>query len=308
MAKNLVIVESPTKAKTIEKYLGADYKVLASVGHVRDLPRSDFAIETDGDVHLRYEVPKGSQKVVTQIRKEAKDAERVFLATDLDREGEAIAWHVAEVAGIDTEPTTGSCSPRSPRTRSCGRSSSPGASTARSSTPSRPAARWTGSSATGCRRPCGATSPAASPPAASSRWPCGSSSTARTRSARFVPEEYWSLHGRFAREGKDFEATLHTVDGRRVIEPKKFAEHVEKGTADRYLVVRDESTAQALEQRTRAGADLDGRRRHPPGDQAQPGAAVHHLDPPAGGGAQARVQRQPHDARRPAAVRGHRRR
>ena len=102
MAKNLVIVESPTKAKTIEKYLGPDYKVLASIGHVRDLPRSDFAIDTDGSVALRYEVPTSSTKVVSQIRKAAKEADNVFLATDLDREGEAIAWHVAEVAQIDT--------------------------------------------------------------------------------------------------------------------------------------------------------------------------------------------------------------
>ena len=86
MAKNLVIVESPAKAKTIEKYLGGSYKVLASVGHIRDLPRSDFAVEASSDdVSLRYEVPKGSSKVVTSIRRAAKDAEQVFLATDLDR-------------------------------------------------------------------------------------------------------------------------------------------------------------------------------------------------------------------------------
>src|SRR5688572_30300485 len=103
MAKNLVIVESPAKAKTIEKYLGPDYKVLASYGHIRDLPRSDFAVEiADSTVSLKYEVPKSSAKYVSAIKKEAKQAERVFLATDLDREGEAIAWHVAEVAGVDT--------------------------------------------------------------------------------------------------------------------------------------------------------------------------------------------------------------
>src|SRR5688500_13559837 len=104
MAKNLVIVESPTKAKTIEKYLGKDYKVLASVGHVRDLPRSNFAIEIGdgGDVSLVYEVPKTAAKHVSAIKTAAKSAEHVFLATDLDREGEAIACHVAEVAGLDT--------------------------------------------------------------------------------------------------------------------------------------------------------------------------------------------------------------
>ena len=87
MPKPLVIVESPAKAKTIEKYLGKDYKVLASYGHVRDLPRSDFAVLIDGtSAALKYEVPKSSAKYVSAIRKEAKEAEQVFLATDLDRE------------------------------------------------------------------------------------------------------------------------------------------------------------------------------------------------------------------------------
>ena len=107
MADNLVIVESPAKAKTIERYLGSGYKVLASYGHIRDLPRSDFAIEfTDaGDAELVYEIPESSKKHVAALRKAAKDATSVWLAPDLDREGEAIAWHIAEVLDLDLDDT-----------------------------------------------------------------------------------------------------------------------------------------------------------------------------------------------------------
>lgn len=102
MTKNLVIVESPAKAKTIEKYMGKDYKVLASMGHVRDLPKSEFGIEVDGDVTIKYEALKrqAARKAVAEIRKAAKVAETVWLATDPDREGEAIAWHVAELTKL----------------------------------------------------------------------------------------------------------------------------------------------------------------------------------------------------------------
>ncbi|HET7481320.1 MAG TPA: type I DNA topoisomerase [Actinomycetota bacterium] len=102
MAKNLVVVESPAKAKTIEKYMGKDYKVLASMGHVRDLPKSDFAIECNGSVSIKYEAiaRPTSKKAVSAIRKELKEAEAVWLAPDPDREGEAIAWHIAELLKI----------------------------------------------------------------------------------------------------------------------------------------------------------------------------------------------------------------
>jgi DNA topoisomerase I len=107
VADNLVIVESPAKAKTIERYLGSRYRVLASYGHIRDLPRSDFAIEVDGSdqVHLVYEVPENSKKHVAALRKAAKEASTVWLAPDLDREGEAIAWHIAEVLDLDLDLT-----------------------------------------------------------------------------------------------------------------------------------------------------------------------------------------------------------
>ena len=97
MAKNLLIVESPAKAKTINKYLGKDFLVLASYGHVRDLPGKDGAVNVDDDFAMRYEVQEKNQKHVDAITKAAKDAEAIYLASDPDREGEAIAWHIGEI-------------------------------------------------------------------------------------------------------------------------------------------------------------------------------------------------------------------
>lgn len=103
MAKNVVIVESPAKAKTISKYLGKDYRVLASVGHVRDLPESRIGIDVDNGFEVSYEVNEDKKKVVSAIAKAAKAADAVYLATDYDREGEAIAWHVTEAAKIPSD-------------------------------------------------------------------------------------------------------------------------------------------------------------------------------------------------------------
>lgn len=98
----LVIVESPAKARTIEGYLGKDYKVLASFGHVRDLPKSTLGVDTE-NFDVKYVVPPKAKKNVTLLTKEAKAAEEVILASDEDREGEAIAWHVKEITGIPDE-------------------------------------------------------------------------------------------------------------------------------------------------------------------------------------------------------------
>ena len=109
MSRNLVIVESPAKAKTIERYLGADYKVLASYGHVRDLPenpgKGKFGVDVDHDFEPEYVISEDRRKQVAEISKAARSADMVFLATDLDREGEAIAWHVAEAANVPSERT-----------------------------------------------------------------------------------------------------------------------------------------------------------------------------------------------------------
>ena len=94
--KNLVIVESPAKAKTINKYLGADYKVLASFGHVRDLPSKDGSVKPEEDFFMDYQVNDNSKKHISEIAEEAKLADQILLASDPDREGEAIAWHVIE--------------------------------------------------------------------------------------------------------------------------------------------------------------------------------------------------------------------
>jgi DNA topoisomerase-1 len=97
MAKNLLIVESPAKSKTIEKYLGKDYKVLASYGHIRDLLAKTGAIDTDNDFEMTYVEVERNKKHIDAIVREAKKADTVYLATDLDREGEAISWHVLEI-------------------------------------------------------------------------------------------------------------------------------------------------------------------------------------------------------------------
>ena len=103
MAKNLVIVESPTKAKTLERYLGREFTVKASMGHIRDLPESKIGVDTERNFEPEYVVPDGKRKVVTSLRQAHKRAEELWLATDFDREGEAIAFHLAELLDVDVE-------------------------------------------------------------------------------------------------------------------------------------------------------------------------------------------------------------
>ena len=100
MAKNLVIVESPSKAKTIGKYLGPDYHVLACMGHVRDLNKSTMSVDIENDFTPEYRPLKGKESIISELRSEAKKAERIYLATDPDREGEAISWHLKELLGL----------------------------------------------------------------------------------------------------------------------------------------------------------------------------------------------------------------
>ncbi len=99
MAKSLVVVESPAKAKTINKYLGRDYKVLASMGHVRDLPKSKLGVDVDEGFAPVYEPLATRKKVIAELKSAAKDATDIYIATDPDREGEAIGWHLAEELG-----------------------------------------------------------------------------------------------------------------------------------------------------------------------------------------------------------------
>ena len=104
MQKNLVIVESPAKAKTIEKFLGSDYKVLSSYGHIRDLKKKEFSIDTD-TFTPEYEIPEEKAKLVSELKSQAEKAETVWLASDEDREGEAISWHLYEVLNLKPEHT-----------------------------------------------------------------------------------------------------------------------------------------------------------------------------------------------------------
>ncbi|RKO72885.1 type I DNA topoisomerase [Sphingobacterium puteale] len=105
MAKNLLIVESPAKAKTIEGYLGSDFLVKSSYGHIRDLVKTDDAINTEKNFEQKYEVPSDKKAVVSELKKLAKAAETVWLASDEDREGEAISWHLFETLGLKDEST-----------------------------------------------------------------------------------------------------------------------------------------------------------------------------------------------------------
>ena len=103
MQKNLVIVESPAKAKTIGKFLGRNYKVKASVGHVRDLPKSSLGIDIDNNFEPKYITIRGKGPVIKELKSEAKKADKIFLATDPDREGEAISWHLAHILGLSED-------------------------------------------------------------------------------------------------------------------------------------------------------------------------------------------------------------
>lgn len=105
MQKNLVIVESPAKAKTIEKFLGKDFKVLSSYGHIRDLKRKEFSIDIEKNFKPQYEIPKEKQELVDKLKEEASKTDTVWLASDEDREGEAISWHLYEVLKLKPENT-----------------------------------------------------------------------------------------------------------------------------------------------------------------------------------------------------------
>ncbi|MDR0844303.1 MAG: type I DNA topoisomerase [Tannerella sp.] len=105
MQKNLVIVESPAKAKTIEKFLGKDYKVMSSYGHIRDLKTKEFSIDIENNYAPQYVIPADKKKLVSDLKKASQDATQVLLASDEDREGEAIAWHLSEVLDLDKKNT-----------------------------------------------------------------------------------------------------------------------------------------------------------------------------------------------------------
>ena len=101
MSKYLVIVESPAKSKTIKKFLGSSYKIEASMGHVRDLPKSQLGVDIENDFEPKYITIRGKGDLLAKLRKEPKASDKVFLATDPDREGEAISWHLMHALNLD---------------------------------------------------------------------------------------------------------------------------------------------------------------------------------------------------------------
>ena len=105
MAHYLVIVESPTKVKTIKKFLGSNYTVMASNGHVRDLPKSQLGIDVEHDYEPKYITIRGKGEILAELRKEVKKADKVYLATDPDREGEAISWHLMHALKLENKKT-----------------------------------------------------------------------------------------------------------------------------------------------------------------------------------------------------------
>ena len=99
----LIIVESPTKVKTIKKYLGKEYDVTASMGHIRDLPAARLSVDIKNDFAPKYAIIKGKEKLVKELKGKVAESEEVFLATDPDREGEAISWHLAAILDLDVK-------------------------------------------------------------------------------------------------------------------------------------------------------------------------------------------------------------
>ena len=307
MAENLVIVESPAKAKTIERYLGSAYTVLASYGHVRDLPRSDFAIDVHdgGGCELRYEVPEKSKKHVAALKKAAKDATTVWLAPDLDREGEAIAWHVAEILGLDldqtnrvtfdeiTEPAIKAAfeSPRRLNTALVDAQQ----------------ARRAVDRIVGYRL-----SPVLWRTVASGI------SAGRVQSVAlrmivdredqiraFVPESYWSFDALFARlRGGTADVAASLYARRRAAHRVAEGPRGQVRGGARQAARRADRTRGRGHRDPRPRARLPHRRGASHRGQAQPEGAVQDLDPP-GRGVEVRLHGAPDDGRGPAAVRGH---
>ena len=184
---NIVIVESPAKAKTVNKYLGSGYRVLASYGHVRDLPSKNGSVLPDKDFEMHWDVEPKAAKRLDEIAKAVKGANKLILATDPDREGEAISWHVYQVLNRKKALDKVVGRARGLQRRDQGCRARRHASSARDrrrrwSMPISPAGRSITSSASPCRRSCGGSCQAPALPAACSPWRCGSSATAKPKS------------------------------------------------------------------------------------------------------------------------------
>ena len=239
MTGSLVIVESPAKARTIERYLGPGYRVESSIGHIRDLPRTAaeipkkyrgrpwarLGVDVDGGFDPLYVIPSEKKGQIAKLRKALRDADELVLATDEDREGEAIAWHLKEGAPAQGPGAPDGPSTRSPGRRSRRRSTGRARSTAVWWTPRRPGGCWTGSTATRCPRCSGRRCSRACPP--------GRVQSVATRIVvererermAFVPAGYWSVQAELETEdgeARRFPARVSAVGGRTVARGRDF--------------------------------------------------------------------------------------
>ena len=172
MAKNLVIVESPAKAKTIGAFLGSDYEIKSSFGHIRDLPKKGLGVDIEKKFQPTYEVSPDKQKVAAELKKASKN-KTVWLASDEDREGEAIAWHISNILGLDPKKTKRIVFHEITRPPSRLPLPNRGPSISSWSTLSRPDGYWIGWSAMNSVRFYGKRSGPAYRPAACKAWRCG---------------------------------------------------------------------------------------------------------------------------------------
>ena len=201
MSQKLVIVKSPAKAKTINKYLGSDYTVLASYGHIRDLPPKDGSVRPDEDFAMDWELGDRADKPVSEITKAVKNADAVYLASDPDREGEAIAWHILEVLRAKGLAKNGADQARRPLTKSP-RKPSPTLSPIRAksiriwSMPIWRAARSIIWSAFRCRRFCGANCRAPNRRDACNRLRLRLICERESEIEIFMPQEFWTIEAR----------------------------------------------------------------------------------------------------------------
>ncbi len=284
--KPLVIVESPAKAKTIAGLLGPDYVVESSIGHIRDLPRgadevpaaykgeawAGLGVDVDNGFKPLYVVSAEKKSQVAKLKQLVKQASEVYLASDEDREGESIAWHLLEVLGLPRCRSSGWSSTRSPGRPSSGPSSSGGTSTGGWSTPRRPAGSSTASTATRCPRSCGRRSCPGCRPAGSRAWPPGWWSSASGPGWPSARPDWWGIDATFTAEGdgrpaaegtpRSFTASLVAVDGVALASGRDFDE-TGALTAPGSVVVLDEDEARAL------AAGLDGRALHRQVDDPQ---------------------------------------
>ena len=291
MPKNLVIVESPAKGPTLVRYLGDDYSVLASYGHVRDLPenpgKGKFGVDVEHDFAPEYVVSDDRRKNVAEIKKAAKSADFVYLATDLDREGEAIAWHVAEAAEV----------PASKRRRVTFSEITEGAIREAFAHPRDIDMNLVDAQQT--RRIVDRLVGYTLSPLLSKKVRSGlSAGRVQSVAVRLVVEREREIDAFTAREYWTLEALLATAEG------TTFAADVVRidGAALDVADAEAAETARCRPARPEAGRHED---RHAQAEP-QPGSAVHDLHPPAGGEQEARLQPEADDVRRPAPVRGRR--